>query len=94
MAQATNYTEMAGTLTANLDVSSPLEMVRLFRASDEELLRERWAAEYPGLADPAVTSRVQEAHRMIVDVLQARHARRVRTWLLTPMARRTRTQLW
>lgn len=65
-----SFTEQSSALTANLDVCTPLQMVRLFRASDEELLRERVVPGHAGLADASVLAAVQRARALIEGTLQ------------------------
>jgi N-acetylmuramic acid 6-phosphate (MurNAc-6-P) etherase len=68
------FTEQSSTLTANLDLCTPLEMVALFRASDEQLLLEHVQPDYPGLAHASIYARAMEAHTLISEVLRDPHA--------------------
>lgn len=65
-----NFTEQSAKLTANIDVASPLEMVRLFRMSDEQLLQPHFVDSYAGLAHADTAEKLLRAHAVIKGLLE------------------------
>ena len=70
-----SITELPNELTRNIDIASPVGIVRLFRQSDTQIAA--GYSEYPALLDEEIVGKIERCIHALCEVLTFKGSRRV-----------------